>query len=51
MEVGAEKFSYLSGYCYIVTHKEVRICYLHDMAIDAARKMLGNPNWNTEMDY
>ena len=51
MEVGAEKFSYLSGYCYIVTNKEVRICYLHDMAIDTAREMLGEPTWYTEMEY
>lgn len=50
-EIGNEKLRYLCGYCIIVTHDNVACVDLTDVAIQKAREMLKNPNWDTKMDY
>jgi hypothetical protein len=50
-EIGNEKMRYLLGVAYIITNKKIESVCLHDIAIEKARKMLHNPNFETAMDY
>jgi len=50
-EVGSEKMRYLFGMCVIITRSEIRVINLQDMAMAEARRMLGNAEYTTQMDY
>ena len=48
-EVGYEKLRYLVGISTIITHAKIEMVSLHDSALNAAREMLNNPNYSTEL--
>lgn len=50
-EVGYSNLQYLSAYCIIITTKDTANIQLTDYALDKACKMLGNPAWQTQLDY
>ena len=51
MASGYEKLRYVTGYSIIVTNKEIQnIDIVHD-ALNKARAMLHNANWNTQTEY
>jgi len=50
-EIGSEKFCYFVGVCTIITKSEIRVVDVQAVALIEARKMLGNPEYTTNMDY
>ncbi len=50
-EVGYEKLRYLTAYSTIITAKGCEYVDLRNCAIDKAQELLGNPNWDTTMEY
>lgn len=50
-EVGYEKSRYVYGMAKIITAKEIKTVDLDDFSKAAARELLGNPDWETQMDY
>ena len=50
-EVGYEKLRYLIGHSYIITKSDVQFVSLRDKAIEEARNMLNNPEYDTKMEY
>jgi len=50
-EVGNEKMRYLVGDCTIITRNYIKVITLRDEAMNLARKMLGNPEYITKMEY
>ena len=50
-EVGYEKLRYLAGISTIITHSEIRVVNLRDKALNEARAMLGNSDYDTQMEY
>jgi len=44
-EIGSEAMRYLSADCIIITKDEIRGLVLSDLALSAAREMLGNPEF------
>jgi len=51
LTVGNEKLRYVTGDAMIITAKEMRCIDLTHQAMDAASKMLGNPEWQTTCEY
>lgn len=51
MEVGNEKLRYLVGSAIIVTSKGFDWIDLSLMAVNKAKEMLGNNEWETKMEY
>lgn len=49
VEVANERLRYVSGVATVVTSSDIRYIDLRYQAIEAARDMLQNPNWNTEV--
>lgn len=50
-ESGHEKLRYITGYSIVVTSKEIKCVDLQSEAISAARKLLNNPKFDTQMSY
>lgn len=50
-EVGYEKLRYLVGSAIIVTRDSIETVNLQLASLDAARKLLHNPAFNTRMEY
>lgn len=51
MEAGAEKLRYVTGYADIVTAHSYDSVSLSEMARHTARKLLGNPEFQTRLEY
>lgn len=52
MEVGYEKLRYLTGWAMVATRdKPTEYINLPNSAVDAARKLLGDDEWTTKMEY
>ena len=51
MESGNEKLRYVVGYAMIITSKEVKCINLREEAMKVARELLGDPNWDTQLEY
>lgn len=50
-EVGREKLRYLSGYATVITSNECKCLDISDFAVEQAREMLCNKEWNTVSSY
>lgn len=50
-ECGHERLRYLTGFSIVVTKSEIKSVDIRSGAIDLARKMLSDDNFNTQMDY
>lgn len=50
-ESGSEGLRYITGYCTIITSKEYKTISVDDYALEVARSMLNNPEWDTRIDY
>lgn len=50
-EIGREKLNYLNGLATVITTKEQKYLDISDFAVDQARKMLGNKEWETNSNY
>ncbi len=50
-EVGYEKSRYVYGVAKVITAKEKRTVDIDVFSKAAARELLGNPDWDTQMDY
>ena len=50
-EIGYEKLRYLIGVCTIITKREIQFVNLSDRAVALACEMLGNADFQTQMDY
>ena len=51
LEVGREKLCYLVGNAEIITCDDLKHLDISDLAQRHAANMLGNPNWETSLDY
>lgn len=51
METGHEKLCYLTGYAIVVTSKEKKSKGIKDWALVTAKELLGNPDFETQMEY
>lgn len=51
MESGEEKLRYVTGYATVVTNKGIEYLSLTDLALKTAREMLGDPDFDTRMEY
>lgn len=51
IEAGNEKMRYIHCISTIITNSKVKYVNLADISLAKARKMLGNPNFTTEMTY
>jgi hypothetical protein len=49
IEIGHTKMASLHGYCSVITKNETKGIDLCTMALEAARNMLGNPEYDTKM--
>jgi hypothetical protein len=50
-KVGWEKMRIMIGECEVITKDDCQGVYLSDAALEAARKMLDDPNYTTQMNY
>lgn len=50
-EVGNEKLRYVIGCSTVITSKEIQGVSIPDKALHLARELLGNKNYQTQMDY
>lgn len=50
-EIGREKLKYLNGLATVITTKEHKYLDISDIAIEQARKMLNNKEWETNSNY
>lgn len=50
-ECGHQKLNHVSGYVTVVTKDEIKHLALGTLALILAREMLGNPNFETRMEY
>ena len=50
-EIGREKLCYLNGLATVITAKEQKYLDISDFAVEQARKMLGNKEWETNSNY
>ena len=51
VEAGHEKLRYVVGCCTVITSSDIRGADLHGDALALAKRMLGNPDYQTQMDY
>lgn len=51
MGSGYEKLRYVTGWCVVVTNKEIRSTNIQTEALNSARAMLNDSKWNTRMEY
>lgn len=50
-EIGNEKLRYFNAYAYIITKHDCEFVELRNHSIETACRMLGNPKWDTRMEY
>ena len=50
-EIGYEKLRYLTAYAMVITREKTELVELREDSIDAACSLLGNPNFDTRMEY
>ena len=50
-EAGSEKMNYISCVATIITNNTTGYVNLYDVALEKARTILGNPEYNTQLDY
>ena len=50
-EIGYEKLRYLVAYAVVITREKTELVELREASIDAACSLLGNPNFDTRMEY
>lgn len=50
-EIGYEKLRYLMAYAVVITREKTELVELREASIDAACSLLGNPNFDTRMEY
>jgi hypothetical protein len=50
-EVGYEKLRYLVGRSEIITKTGFKVISLRDATLEAAKTLLGNPDYDTEVEY
>lgn len=50
-EIGYEKLRYLVGYAVVITSNAIETVELRNDAVNAARKLLNNPQFNPTMEY
>lgn len=50
-EIGNEKLRYVVGFCTVITSKEIRSISISEAAICAAKELLRNQDFQTQMDY
>ena len=50
-EVGYEKMRYLTGICTVITKQDIACVTLGDKGLELARSMLGDPSFDTQMEY
>lgn len=51
IEIGYEKLRYLIGISTIITQADIRYIDLRDRSLKAAKRMLKNPKFQTQMEY
>lgn len=51
MESGYEKLRYITGLSVIVTKDKIESLDIRNAALEKARKMLGNPKFNSRLEY
>lgn len=50
-EIGYEKLRYLTAYAVVITREKTKLVELRETSIDVACSLLGNPNFDTRMEY
>ena len=50
-EIGYEKLRYLTAYAVVITREKTELVELREASIDVACSLLGNPNFDTRMEY
>ena len=50
-EIGYEKLRYLTAYAVVITREKTELVELRETSIDVACSLLGNPNFDTRMEY
>ena len=50
-EIGYEKLRYLTAYVVVITREKTELVELREASIDVACILLGNPNFDTRMEY
>lgn len=50
-EIGYEKLRYLVAYAVVIICEKTELVELREASIDAACSLLGNPNFDTRMEY
>lgn len=50
-DISWEKLRFVFGGAYVITSKEIRYISLDDTVLDAARDMLSDETWTTQIDY
>ena len=50
-EIGYEKLRYLTAYAVVITREKTELVELREVSIDVACSLLGNPNFDTRMEY
>lgn len=50
-EIGYEKLRYLTAYAVVITCEKTELVELREASIDVACSLLGNPNFDTRMEY
>lgn len=51
MEAGYEKLRYVTGYATVVTADSIKFLNIADLAVQAAREMLGDEHFQTKLEY
>jgi len=50
-EVGYENLRYLTGFCHVITKTDIMFVDLNEKSLETARTLLGDPQYQTQMDY
>ena len=50
-ETGYEKLNYVTGFAEVITNNKIEYLSLNDLAIEKAKIMLNNPDWQTTTEY
>jgi hypothetical protein len=50
-EVGSEKMRYLAAASVVITNSKIETVNIKDVALNCAKRLLGNDEYDTEMEY
>ena len=50
-EIGYEKLRYLTAYAVVITCEKTELVELRETSVNVACSLLGNPNFDTRMEY